>query len=157
MDQNTNVLDGCRMKQKNREDILRDLSARATSLEVEGRSMDSRINMLSEMEKDFEGYSRAVKTVMREAGRGSLKGVRGPAANLLRADEECALAIETALGAAAQNIVVETREDGRAAIELLKRTDGGRATFLPMDAISGTVMRDAPVKDPGFVGVATSL
>ena len=157
LDQNTNVLDGCRMKQKNREDILRDLSARATSLEVEGRSMDSRINMLSEMEKDFEGYSRAVKTVMREAGRGSLKGVRGPAANLLRADEECALAIETALGAAAQNIVVETREDGRAAIELLKRTDGGRATFLPMDAISGTVMRDAPVKDPGFVGVAYEL
>ena len=155
--QNNNVLEGCRMKLKNREDLVRQLSQQATSLEVDGRSMDSRIAMLSEMEKDYEGYSRAVKTVMRESQRGNLKGVHGPVANLLRADEECALAIETALGAAAQNIVIDSQNEGRAAIELLKRMDAGRATFLPVDTIRGSVMKDAPERDPGFVGLAYDL
>ena len=139
--QNNNVLDGCRMKLKNREDMVTQLTGKLNSLSVEGRSMDSRIHMLSEMEKDYEGYSRAVKTVMREAGRGTLRGVHGPVANLLRADEECALAIETALGAAAQNIVVDSQNDGRSAIEMLKRMDAGRATFLPIDTIRGSLMK----------------
>ena len=155
--QNNNVLDGCRMKLKSREDMVNQLSDKVTQLAVDGRSMDSRIHMLSEMEKDYEGYSKAVKTVMREAERGTLRGIHGPVANLVKADEECALAIETALGAAAQNIVTDTQNDGRSAIEMLKRRDAGRATFLPVDTIRGNVMRDAPVNDPGFVGVAFDL
>ena len=94
---------------------------------------------------------------MREAGRGNLKGIHAPVANLIRADDEFALAIETALGAAGQNIVVDTQNDGRRAIELLKKYDSGRATFLPVDTIRGNVMRDAPVNDPGFVGIASEL
>ena len=78
-------------------------------------------------------------------------------AKLLRTDDEFALAIETALGAASQNIVTDTMNDGRAAIEYLKRTDGGRATFLALDTIRGGVMKDAPERDPGFVGVASEL
>ena len=155
--QNANALDGCRMKLKNREDLVTRLSERLNSLSVEGRSLDSRIHMLTEMEKDYEGYSRAVKTVMRESERGNLRGVHGPVANLLRADEEYALAIETALGAAAQNIVIDSQNDGRAAIEMLKRMDAGRATFLPVDTIRGSLMKDAPTGDPGFVGVASEL
>lgn len=154
---NGNVLDGCRMKIKSREDVLAAVSDKATKLAVDARSMDSRINMLTEMEKDFDGFSRAVKTVMRESARGSIRGVHGPVANLVKADDECALAIETALGAAAQNIVIDTQNDGRSAIEMLKRMDAGRATFLPIDTIRGSVMTDAPVRDPGFVGVAFDL
>ena len=154
---NGNVLDGCRMKIKSREDALAAVSDKATKLAVDARSMDSRINMLTEMEKDFDGFSRAVKTVMRESARGSIMGVHGPVANLVKADDECALAIETALGAAAQNIVIDTQNDGRSAIEMLKRMDAGRATFLPIDTIRGSVMTDAPVRDPGFVGVAFDL
>ena len=154
---NENVLTGCRMKLSRREASVKELGDKATQLQVDGRSMDSRINMLSEMEKDYEGYSKAVKTVMRESRRGNLRGIHAPVANLIKADEECALAIETALGAAAQNIVVDTQEDGRRAIELLKRSDSGRATFLPMDAIRGSVMKDAPERDPGFVGIASQL
>ena len=154
---NDNVLSGCRMKLSSREAMVKDLGDKATQLSVDGRSMDSRIHMLSEMEKDYEGYSKAVKTVMRESQRGNIKGVHGPVANLIKADEECALAIETALGAAAQNIVIDSQEDGRRAIEMLKRSDSGRATFLPVDTIRGAVMKDAPTRDPGFVGVAYEL
>lgn len=154
---NANVLDGCRMKLQNREQIAKDLSGKATAMEVESRSLDARIRMLQDMEKGFEGYSGAVKAVMRRAERGELRGIHGPAANLLRTSEDYALAIETALGAAAQNIVVDDQNAGRAAIEMLKRTDSGRATFLPIDTIRGSVMKDAPVNDPGFVGVACEL
>ena len=154
---NNNVLSGCRMKISSREQALNDATEKANRLSVETRSMDSRISMLAEMEKDFEGYSKAVRTVMRESARGTIRGVHGPVSNLIRTDEECALAVETALGAAGQNIVIGTRNDGRSAIEMLKRTDSGRATFLPMDTIKGSVMRDAPINDPGFVGVAYDL
>ena len=152
-----NILDGCRMKLKNREELLSQQSERLNTLSVDGRSMDGRIRMLSEMEKDYEGYSRAVKSVMRESERGNIRGVHGPVANLLRADEECALAIETALGSAAQNIVIDSQNDGRLAIEMLKRTDAGRATFLPLDTMRGSLMQDAPERDPGFVGIAAEL
>ena len=119
--------------------------------------MDARIHMLSEMEKEYEGFSKAVKTVMRESGRGNLRGVHGPVANLIKTDNEYALAVETALGAAMQNIVIDTQNDGRSAIEMLKRLDSGRATFLPVDTVRGNVMKEAPVNDPGFVGVAYDL
>ena len=152
-----NILEGCRMKLKSREELLSQQSEKLNTLSVDGRSMDGRIRMLSEMEKDYEGYSRAVKSVMRESERGNIRGVHGPVANLLRADEECALAIETALGAAAQNIVIESQNDGRLAIEMLKRTDAGRATFLPLDTMRGSLMQDAPERDPGFVGIAAEL
>ena len=152
-----NVIDGCRLKLSSRENVLNDLTERANRLAVELKSMESRIAMLEEMEKSFEGFSGAVRSVMREAERGALKGIRGPAANLVRAERDCALAIETALGAAAQHIVVDTQDDGKNAIEFLKRRDAGRATFLPVDTIRGSVMRDAPVNDPGFVGVAFDL
>ena len=152
-----NVIDGCRLKIRSRESILNDLTERANRLAVELKSTESRIAMLEEMEKSYEGFSGAVRSVMREAERGALKGIHGPAANLVRADKECALAIETALGASAQHIVVDTQNDGKNAIEFLKRRDAGRATFLPIDTIRGTVMRDAPVNDPGFVGVAFDL
>ena len=155
--QNGNVVEGCRIKLKSREEILQLLQEKSNKLAVDSRSMDARIKLLSDMEREYEGYSKAVKTVMREAKRDVLRGIHGPVADLLRADEECALAIETALGASAQNIVVDTQNEGRRAIELLQRNDAGRATFLPIDTIRGSVMRDAPVNDPGFVGVAYDL
>ncbi len=154
---NNNVLAGCRMKLQSRESASEQLHEKVNRLSVDCRSLDARIHMLSEMEKEYEGFSKAVKTVMREAQRGTLKGVHGPVANLVKADNECALAIETALGAAMQNIVVDTQNDGRSAIEMLKRNDSGRATFLPIETIKGSVMKDAPVNDTGFVGIAYDL
>ena len=152
-----NVIEGCRMKLQSRENAAAALREKVNRLSVDCRSMDARIHMLAEMEKEYEGFSKAVKTVMREAGRGNLRGVHGPVANLIKTDNEYALAVETALGASMQNIVIDTQNDGRSAIEMLKRSDSGRATFLPVDTVRGSVMRDAPVNDPGFVGVAYDL
>ena len=76
---------------------------KSIDLTMEKNNLDSRIHLLSEMEKEYEGFSKAVKAVMRESGRGNLRGVHGPVANLIKTDNEYALAVETALGAAMQN------------------------------------------------------
>ena len=152
-----NVLSGCRMKLTGREDLIRRQTDALNTAEVELNSMDARIRMLTDMQRDYEGYSRAVKTVMREADRGILKGIHGPVSGLVHTDGEFALAIETALGSAGQNIVTDSQNDGKLAIELLQRQDAGRATFLPLETIRGSLMKDAPVRDPGFVGIASEL
>ena len=152
-----NVLSGVKMKLDGREELIRRQNDELNRAEVALNSVDARIRMLSDMQRDYEGYSRAVKTVMREAGRKTLGGIHGPVSGLISTSGETALAIETALGAAGQNIVVDTQNDGRLAIELLKRQDAGRATFLPVDTIRGSRLKDVPERDPGFVGVASDL
>ena len=152
-----NVAEGRRMRIANRERELSELSDELTKQIVELRSTDSRINMLEEMERDYEGFGGAVKAVMREAKRGALRGVHGTVSELLRTDEHTALAIETALGAAIQNVVVDTQNDGKRGIEFLQRRNAGRATFLPLDAIRGGRLDAIPGGDEGCLGLAVDL
>ena len=152
-----NVVTGHRMKMGGRENRVAALREEVTKLTVDSRSMDSRIAMLTAMEKEYEGFSGSVRTVMREAGRGDLRGIHGPVANLVRAPERFALAVETALGFAAQNIVTDTQDEGKRAIEYLKRANAGRATFLPLDAVKGQVLRELPTQERGYLGLAYDL
>lgn len=157
VDELSNVISGYRMRINGRESRVKKLEEQKTSLTIELNSAKSRFNMLSEMEKDYEGYSRAVKTVMRESGRGILKGVHGPVANLIKAEDRFSLAIETALGGSMQSIVIDTQEQGKSAIELLKRQDAGRATFLPIATIKGSEPKRRPEGEPGYLGTAFEL
>lgn len=150
-----NVLEGCAMKLSSRENMLQQQTEQLNASEVAQNSISARIGILTDMQRDYEGYSKAVKTIMREAGRSTLQGIYGPISDLLRTDEEYALAIETALGSAGQNIVVDSQNHARLAIELLKRLDAGRATFLPLDTVKGSEMK--AIRDPGFVGIASEL
>nr|MCR5090382.1 chromosome segregation protein SMC [Oscillospiraceae bacterium] len=150
-----NVLAGCRMKLGSREEMLQQQTAALNAAEVDQNSISARIRILTDMQRDYEGYSKAVRTVMKESDRGTLRAVHGPVSGLLRTESDLALAIETALGSAGQNIVVDTQNDARTAIELLQRQDAGRATFLPLDTIRGSRM--AEVDDLGAVGIASDL
>ena len=152
-----NVLKGCQMKLDSREGMLRQQTEQYNAAEVELNSAQARIRILSDMQRDYEGYSKAVKTVMKESSRGTLQAVHGPVSGLIRTDGELSLAIETALGNSGQNIVVDTQNDARLAIEMLQRQDAGRATFLPLDTIRGSRLQEAPENDPGFVGIASEL
>lgn len=118
----------------------------------------NRVRMLTELQRDYEGFSRAVKLVMNQASSGAIKGVRGPLSSLIHVSDRYVTAIETALGAAASNIIVERAEDGKKAIQMLKRRDGGRATFLPMDTIRPQSLRESGLeRNQGFCGVAADL
>ena len=119
-------------------------------------ALDSRIRLLTEMEKDYEGFNKAVKLVCQ--AKGELRGIHGPVASLIKTESRYSLAIEIALGAGLQNIVVDREEDAKSAIAFLKRRDGGRATFLPLTAIHGEELRENGVeREFGFVGVASRL
>lgn len=113
---------------------------------------------LEDLERNLEGFAQSVKAVMREASRGNLSGIHGPLSRLFRVPQQYAVAIETAMGAAMQNIVVGTEQDAKAAIRLLKQRDAGRATFLPLSTIRGSLLEGPSLEAcPGFVGVAASL
>ena len=152
-----NVIDGYTMRAQSRESKVKALEDKKSRLTVEHSTAASRANMLAEMQKEFEGFSLAVKTVMREAGHGTLRGVCGPVANLVKTDDRYTVALETALGGAMQNIVVETQEDGKAAIEMLKRRESGRATFLPVSVIRGYELKERPQNEAGYLGTALEL
>ncbi len=134
--------------------------ARRTHAALTAALTDSRnrVRMLTELQRDYEGFSRAVRLVMGQAKNGALRGVRGPLSSLLHVSDTYVMAVETALGAAASNIVVETAEDGKRAIQLLRKKDGGRATFLPMDTIRPQSLRESGLERcRGFCGVASDL
>ncbi len=117
-----------------------------------------RAKVLEDLERNLEGFSQSVKAVMREAGRGMLSGVCGPVSQLLKTPREYAVALETALGASMQHVVVETEQDAKSAIRLLKQRDWGRATFLPLSTIRGNGYNPREIEAmPGFVGMANTL
>ncbi|MGI6254029.1 MAG: chromosome segregation protein SMC [Acutalibacter sp.] len=117
-----------------------------------------RAKLLEDMERNLEGFSQSVKQVMKAAGRGMLSGICGPVSQLLKTPGEYAVALETALGASMQHIVVETEPDAKSAIRLLKQRDWGRATFLPLSTIRGSVYDPRDIRDmAGFVGMANTL
>ncbi len=153
-----NVISGYQMRCQSRQRKLDEAQEKHRRLQMDENNLNSRMKMLAEMEKMYEGYSKAVKLVMGEADRGGLSGVHGPVAGLLHVPDKYAVAIEIALGGAMQNIVVARDEDGKNAINWLKRRDGGRATFLPMNTIKPADFRDKAVENEnGFVGMGDTL
>ncbi|MCD8005158.1 MAG: chromosome segregation protein SMC [Oscillospiraceae bacterium] len=153
-----NIISGYQMRLDARKKKADSAEQQQINLKMQENNLASRIHMLSEMEKMYEGYSKAVKVVMAQAGRGVLKGIHGPVAGLLHVPDRYAVAIETALGGAMQHIVVESDESGKAAIEYLKRRDAGRATFLPVPSMRPSEFRDMKAaEEPGILGIADQL
>ena len=153
-----NIISGHTLKMEGR--VKREETARQKSIDLtmEKNNLDSRIHLLSEMEKEYEGFNKAVRLIMQAAEKNALRGVHGPVANLMTTDKRYAVAIEIALGAGMQNVVVDREEDAKSAVNFLKQRDGGRATFLPLTAIRGDVLREAGVeREYGYVGVASQL
>jgi len=154
----TNQIQGHALRLGRRKEQEAEKDRVTVNLTMELKTIQSRLSILEEMERAMEGFNKAVKLVMREKSRGTLRNIHGPVARLIETDAAYALAIETALGGAAQNIIVERPEDGKYAIQFLKRTGGGRATFLPISIIKPTVLRESGLEDcEGFVGLASEL
>ena len=132
-----------------------------TSLSVQerrGSELQSRLTLLSEMEREHEGYYNSVKSLL-NLPDAKERGICGAVGQLLKVEETYETAIEAALGGALQNIVTETEEDARDAIGYLKRRNLGRATFLPVTAIKGRPLegRQAILAEVGVIGTAYEL
>ena len=136
-----NVRSGLELKLKNRRAALDEADNAEQRL---GRELDAarqRLSVLRELEKNMDGYQNSVKAVMRAAGARRLRGIIGPVSAILKVEPGCEVAVETALGGALQNLVVENEAAAKAAIALLRNDNAGRATFLPLDTVQPGVFR----------------
>ena len=153
-----NTIAGYSLRQASRGKRMEEASENLRRLTSELDSVIAKARVFRAMERDFENYQKSVRMVMQEAERGRLRGIHGPVSRLIRTEDDYAVAIEIGLGAAMQQIVVDNENDGKAAISFLKRTGGGRATFLPISGIQGRTLQESGLEScRGFVGVASEL
>ncbi len=137
-----------------------DLHERHNSAILRRDSVTQRITTYRAMEAQFEGYADAVKFVMKQYREGRITGyngtpcgtIYGPLSQLISVEQDYVTAVETALGASLQNIVVEDEETAKTAIYALKRANAGRTTFYPLTSMRPSTETDDMKRAAGFGG-----
>ena len=153
-----NTIAGYTLRQNTRLKRRDELAQQQRELNSKLDSVSAKARVFRAMERDFDSYNKAVKMVMQEAARGALRNIHGPVSRLIRTEDQYTLAVEIALGAAMQQIVVDAEADGKAAMSYLKRTGNGRATFLPLTTIRGRALQENGLENcRGYVGIASEL
>ena len=153
-----NTIAGYTLRQEGRVKRRDELSETLRELNAKLDGVKAKVRVFRAMERDFESYQKSVRMVMQEAQRGALRNVHGPVSQLIRAEDEYTVAIEIALGGAMQHIVVDSEQDGKAALSFLKRTGGGRATFQPISVVRGKELKETGLEGcRGYVGIASQL
>lgn len=153
-----NSLGGYKIKYESKNRTAEDLKQKVETLSRKYSEKIDRANMLSDLEKNMEGFSGAVKAVLKQSKNNALPGIHGTLSQLITVDNDNSTAIEIALGAAMQNIVVSSESDAKRAISYLKQNNIGRATFLPVSAIKPRKMEEKGLDDNfGFVDIASNL
>ncbi len=153
---NQNQISGYGLRLQNRTKRRDELTKEQRDVTAQLDGIRAKVQVFQAMERDFESYQKSVRLVMQQGNR--LSGIHGPVSRLIRTEDEYTSAIEIALGGAMQQIVVDTEQDGKAAISFLKRTGGGRATFLPLSVIRGKSLTEKGLEQCwGFVGIASKL
>ena len=135
---NDNIKAGLKLKLESRRHQQAEAADALQKADKERSNTSQRIHILEDLERNMDGYQQSVKAVMRAAAGRRLRGIIGPVAGILTVEKGYETAIETALGFALQNIVVEDQGCARAAIGFLKDERAGRATFLPLDTVQGS-------------------
>ncbi|MDD7357268.1 MAG: chromosome segregation protein SMC [Eubacterium coprostanoligenes] len=158
IDEYENSLGGYQMKVDAKKQKAEKIKQEAERLARQMAEKSDRARVLEDLEKNMEGFSGAVKAVLKQSQSKALPGVHGTLSQLITVDNENSTAIEIALGAAMQNVVVSTESDAKRAINYLKQNNVGRATFLPISAIKPRYMDEKNLDDNfGFVDVASNL
>ncbi len=153
-----NAVSGYSLRVQSREEKAEKLKGEIDARGLEILQKKDKIRILDDMEKNMEGYSGAVKSIVREAKGGMLRGIHGPLSQLISVNDRYAIAVETALGAAIQNIVTDNENDAKRAINFLKDKKGGRATFLPLTAVKSKPFTEKGLDDSyGFIDMADKL
>jgi chromosome segregation protein len=142
-----------RGKYAENEKALTDGRRNLDDIRMETESKRARYKTIEEMESNYEGYASGVRALM----RAKRPGVLGVVTEIVKTVSGFETAIETALGAATQNIVTETEDDAKKAIEFLKENKAGRLTFLPIRTIRANMFDSEPEFERmrGFAGYAT--
>lgn len=158
IDENKNSLSGYQLKLKSKTEAAEKIKEQLEKTAAQRDQKQSRARLLSDLEKNMEGFSGAVKAVIQQSRAKALGGIDGVLSRLITVENAHSTAIEVALGAAMQNIVTENEADAKRAILYLKQNNLGRATFLPVSNIRGRTLDEKDLDDQyGFVAVASDL
>ncbi len=153
------ISEGARVSELQRK--VEEAQGSARRWEQKREALVSRRDTIKELQNDYDGFQHGVREVLRAAKRGQLHGVHGAVAELISVPAHLETAVETALGGALQNIVMEDEKSSRTAIAYLKQRQSGRATFLPLDVMRprnlGDGDRKALSEAEGFIGIASEL
>ena len=153
-----NTIKGYEMRLNSRKQAAEDQKQLVDKLSLDISEKMRRAGILEDLQKNMEGYQHSVKACIAQAEKGLLSGIHGPVSGLIKVPKEYSVAVEIALGNAAQNIVVDTDSDAKKAIRFLKANNQGRATFLPLSSIKGRIFDEEKLDDQyGFVGMADAL
>ncbi len=153
-----NAVAGYNMRVQSKSEKAQILKAEIDDKTLEIHQKTGRIHILEDMEKNMEGYSGSVKAVIKESKGGFLKGIHGTLSQLISVKSEYAVAVETALGNTVQNIVTDNENDAKRAINYLKETKAGRATFLPLTSVKAKDFTEKDLDECyGFVDMADKL
>ncbi|MFC4769771.1 chromosome segregation protein SMC [Effusibacillus consociatus] len=154
-------LDELRQSASGRQQEKERLAATLRQLQTEKASFQSRYELLRDMQQEYGGFSQGVRSILQAGGKGRVHGICGAVAELIHVPAQYEVAVETALGGALQNVIVETEKAGRDAILFLKSTGGGRATFMPLDVIRGRMLgkseKSAVEGHAGYVGIGAEV
>ncbi len=154
----TNSMGGYQLKFDSKSKKTQQIKDKLSEAQEKLLRVQNQAKMLTDLEKNMEGYSGAVKAVVRRAESNALSGIHGTLGRLITVDDEYSTAVEVALGAAMQNIVTENEADAKRAILYLKQNNLGRATFLPLSAIQPRSLNETGLDDfLGFVDFAQNL
>lgn len=154
----SNAIDGLTLKRNGKAKKQAETKNDVDRLTLDVREHRRKMTFLENMERNLEGFSKSVKQVVNASKNGRLHGVYGPVSRVISVPTQYATAVEIALGAAMQHIVVGNDEDAKQAIRYLKSTDGGRATFLPLSTIKPRELRENGLDACyGYIGVAAQL
>ncbi len=155
---NKNKLEGYRLRFENRKNQMEKKDGALQELRIALSKKQSRLQLLSDMEKHYEGFNFAVRTVMQESQRGILKGEMSTIASVITVDPKYAAAVEIALGAGIQNIITDDEGCAKAAMMMLKNKNAGRATFLPRTTVKGNRLTAKGLEsEDGYIGLGCDL
>ncbi|HWI60297.1 MAG TPA: chromosome segregation protein SMC [Symbiobacteriaceae bacterium] len=162
-DRAVNAVATAKRERQEADQKLQDLQQKGSTLREQIQGASSRLGAIEEMMNAFEGYQKGTRTVLmgREQGHAWAADVQGAVAEIIRTEPKYEKAIEIALGGNIQNIITATDSGAKAAIDHLKKTNGGRATFLPLNTIRANSFRADEEREfkgvPGIIGVALDL
>ncbi len=153
-----NTIKGYELRLESKTNALDVLKQESEGVRLDIEAKRRRVQILKELENNMEGFPHSVKEIMNQSSIGTLKGICGPVSKLIKVEKEYSIAVETALAAAIQNIITETEADAKKAINYLKTSGGGRATFLPVATIKAREFKESGFESMfGFVGIASDL
>ncbi|MGN0606095.1 MAG: chromosome segregation protein SMC [Oscillospiraceae bacterium] len=153
-----NKINGFAMLSNNKNNKLAEINQQYNKLIIDMNSMKQKIKIMQDMENSMEGFNYSVKEIIKAASNHLLRGVRGTVAQLISVDDMYSVAIETAVGGALQNIIVNDEQSAKDCIAYLKQHKAGRATFLPVTSVKGYELTERNVRNEyGFIALGSEI